>query len=134
MRQSVRRRSRISRRLRKFYSGSPIPSELQGWAEDNDLQLARGAWTADSALEACIKFLTTPINEFHARVDPKAKRKLAAKLDTEVDSAQAFCDPIEVHEKLDRLIASHEHRRDRTLREIELRREIQSRRGGRIFP
>ena len=60
--------------------------------------------------------------------DPQTKRELTPKLDTEADSAQAYGDASLMVETLDQQIASLERRRDNTLREIELRREILARR------
>ena len=57
---------------------------------------------------------------FIETIDPETKRHLG--------SAQGFRASIDVLEKLDRQIASLERRRDNTLREIEVRREILARR------
>jgi hypothetical protein len=62
------------------------------------------------------------------RIAPETKRRLTPKLVTEADSAIAFGACIEIIERLDRQIVSLERRRNNTLREIELHREIQARR------
>jgi len=58
----------------------------------------------------------------------RARRFISPSLNTETESARAFSESIDVLEKLTHQIASLERRRDNTLREIELRREILARR------
>ena len=61
-------------------------------------------------------------------IDPELRRELTPKLDTELDSAVAFSESIDRIDKVERQIASLEHRLRITLREIEIRREIIARR------
>ena len=61
-------------------------------------------------------------------IDPELKPQLTPKLDTELDTAVAFSESIDRVDKVERQIASLEHRLRITLREIELRREIIARR------
>lgn len=104
--------------------------EMERYAKRHNLEVIQPDWSATRAVDAYQKWLKVPADPspLDVCVDPEKLRQLTPKLDTEADFAQAFVDSIEVHEKLDRLMASHEHRRDRALREIELHREIRARR------
>jgi hypothetical protein len=61
-------------------------------------------------------------------IDPRTLRQLTPKLNTEEDSLSAFLESIDILERLEQQIAFLERRRDNTLREIELHREIRARR------